>query len=124
MLVVDDDPLIAELAQTALEDAGFTVTVATNDAAAIAVLEESGASGLIGLITDVRLGCPLSGWDIARKSRELNPGIPVVYMTGDSGHDWTINGVPHSVLVPKPFAYAQLVVALANLVNQSDAKPC
>jgi hypothetical protein len=31
--------------------------------------------------------------------------------------DWASKGVPHSIMLAKPFAPAQLVTALANLLN-------
>jgi hypothetical protein len=51
--------------------------------------------------------------------RELNPDIAVVYMSADSGADWTAQGVPKSILVAKPFAISQISTALANLLNES-----
>ena len=43
--------------------------------------------------------------------------MPVVYMTGGSGHDWEAEGVPNSILVPKPFAPAQIISAVTTLLN-------
>jgi two-component system cell cycle response regulator CpdR len=43
--------------------------------------------------------------------------MPVIYMTGTHGEDWASKGVPNSVLLTKPFAPAQLVTALSNLLN-------
>ena len=58
---------------------------------------------------------------MARKARELNPTIPVIYVSGKDGHDWSAQGVPQSVMIAKPFAVAQVVVAMANLLNQGAA---
>ena len=69
------------------------------------------------LVTDVSLKGRMSGWDVARQVREIDPGCPVVYMTGGGGGDWPSQGVPHSILLQKPFAPAQLVTAIANLLN-------
>ena len=38
-------------------------------------------------------------------------------MTGASAHDWGSKGVPNSQLTPKPFAIAQVVTAVAQLIN-------
>jgi DNA-binding response OmpR family regulator len=59
----------------------------------------------------------LSGWDIARRIREVNPVFPVVYMTGGASDEWASQGVPNSILLSKPFAPAQLVTAVAQLLN-------
>lgn len=120
VLVVDDEALIADLLQTTLEEAGFSVASAMSDAEAMHVLERDRGRDLVGLITDVRLGGARSGWDIAHKARQLNPGLPVIYITGDSGHEWSANGVPNSTVITKPFAYSQVIVALSSLINQSD----
>lgn len=122
ILVVEDNPGIRVLAQDSLEEAGFEVVLAKTDVEAIAELERDGARDFAGLVTDVQLQCPMSGWDIAHRARELNPGLPVIYTTGDSGHDWSANGVPNSVLITKPFVFAQIVVALATLINQANTE--
>jgi FixJ family two-component response regulator len=73
------------------------------------------------LITDVNLPGPVTGWDIAHRARELNPGLPVIYMTGGAGHEWSAHGVPESLLVTKPFALAQVVTAVAQLMNAASS---
>jgi two-component system, cell cycle response regulator CpdR len=47
----------------------------------------------------------------------------VVYISGDSAHDWTSRGVPRSMLVQKPLAPAQLITAVATLINAQTAGP-
>jgi hypothetical protein len=42
-------------------------------------------------------------------------------MTGASGDDWGANGVPNSILLAKPFAPAQLVTAVSQLLNAPPA---
>lgn len=75
------------------------------------------------LVTDVNLSGELTGWDAATRGRELNPDLPVVYMTGDSAHQWASRGVPNSVLIAKPFAPVQIVTAVSNLLNAAATKP-
>ena len=65
----------------------------------------------------------MSGWEVAKRARELNPGFPIVYMTGAAGGDWMSHGVPHSILLEKPFAPAQLVTAVAQLLNTGTPGP-
>lgn len=43
--------------------------------------------------------------------------IPIVYMSGASGHGWTSHGVPNSVLIAKPFAIGQIVTAVSQLLT-------
>jgi CheY-like chemotaxis protein len=111
---------VREITQACLEEAGFSVTLAANAAEAIAALERDRSRDFLGLVTDIRLGGSQSGWDVAHRARELNPGLPIIYVTGDSGHEWSAKGVPHSTLITKPFACAQIVTALATLLNRVD----
>jgi hypothetical protein len=46
--------------------------------------------------------------------------MPVVYTSGDSAHQWTANGVPNSVVVQKPYAFAQLLTAVAALLTRDE----
>lgn len=68
-------------------------------------------------MTDVNLKGTMTGWDLARVARERDPAFPVVYMIGTAADDWARFGVPNSILLTKPFAPAQLVTAVAQLLN-------
>jgi DNA-binding NtrC family response regulator len=116
-LIVDDDQLIRDVLQEALEDAGFAVRAAGGGEEALTMLDADGAN-FRALVTDVNLGSDeLTGWDVAKHAREINDQIPVVYITGASAHDWGSKGVPNSVLLIKPFANAQVVTAVSQLLN-------
>ena len=69
------------------------------------------------LVTDINLAGELDGWAVARKAREINAEFPIVYMTGADAEKWPINGVPNSILLNKPFAPAQLLTAVSQLLN-------
>ena len=117
LLVVEDEPAIQMLIEAVLEDAGFEVRTAGFGQEAVDILDDNTVQP-VGLITDVRLGAGIKGWDVARHARERHPEIAVVYVTGDSAADWAAYGVPRSLLLPKPFANAQLVTAMTTLLNE------
>jgi len=116
ILLAEDEALIALDVQEALEAAGFAVLHVFGGDAALAALNEQGPK-LAGVITDVRFGETVDGWKVGRKARERMPHVPVVYISGDSAHEHTSRGVPDSVMIQKPFAPAQLVTAIAALLN-------
>jgi CheY-like chemotaxis protein len=68
-------------------------------------------------VTDINLPGKTDGWEIARLAREIVATLPVVYMTGAAGDEWASKGVPESILLTKPFAPAQLVTAVSQLLN-------
>ena len=119
LLYVEDDPITREDVAESLREAGFKVLTAADGTAAMQLLDDSKVE-LCGLITDIDLGDNCDGWQLARRARALVDGLPVVYVSGASANDWTAQGVPHSVMVPKPFATQQIVVAISNLLNRSD----
>jgi DNA-binding NtrC family response regulator len=121
VLVAEDEVLILNMLQEALEEAGFDVLIAADGAVAVTLLDGR-HSELSGLVSDVRLGAGPNGWEVARHARELRPDLSVVYITGDSGVDWAVNGVPKSILVQKPFASAQVITALATLINDASSQ--
>ena len=53
-------------------------------------------------------------------AREASPNLPIVYISGDSAVEHSAQGVPDSMMIQKPFVGAQVVTALATLLN---AKP-
>jgi DNA-binding response OmpR family regulator len=117
ILVVEDDTLIQSLVEEALSDGGFEIVISASGENAAELL--SGADAKFrAVVTDIDLGRDkLDGWEVARLAREINPTFPVVYMSGSSAEDWASKGVPHSVMIAKPFAPAQLVTAVAQLLN-------
>ena len=117
--ILEDELIIRELLGAALEDAGYSVALFASGEEAVAMLEAR-ASEFRALITDVRLGGKrkLTGWDVAHRARELKPDMPIIYTSGDSGIDWTAQGVPKSVMVTKPYVVAQIITAVSQLLNE------
>ncbi|MFC3077688.1 response regulator [Phenylobacterium terrae] len=120
VLYVEDEPAVLDLGVTALEEGGFRVERAASADDAIRALERHPA--FRALVTDIDLPGGADGWDVARRARELLPEAAVIYTSGGSPHDWASKGVPGSIMLVKPFAMAQLVVAVstAMLRPQSD----
>lgn len=119
MLLVEDEPLVMDVLGEALADGGYEVIKSHSGTEALREIEAD-ASRFRAIITDIRLGAGPDGWAIAQRARELVPNMPIVYMSGDSTHEWASQGVPGSVMLSKPFAPAQLVTAVATLVNEAD----
>ncbi len=72
------------------------------------------AAPLVKGITNIRFGEHPSGWDVARLAREIDPEMPILYISGDGAPDWPSRGVPNSIMLEKPFVVAQLVLAIHN----------
>jgi DNA-binding response OmpR family regulator len=118
LLVVEDDQLIQAMIEEALSDGGFESAITASGKEAIEFLK-SEKSQYRAVLTDINLPGNVAGWEVARVAREIDPTMPVVYMTGTHGEEWASKGVPNSVLLLKPFAPAQLVTAVSALLNSN-----
>lgn len=115
ILIVEDEYPLQGVLESALADAGFASDILASGEEAMTVFVARGKRHK-ALVTDVYLGGKLNGWDLARRMREKDPALPVVYITGSAGAAlWTSQGVPNSVLLEKPFHPERLVAALMNL---------
>jgi DNA-binding response OmpR family regulator len=117
ILVVEDDQLVQSVVEESLTDGGFEIVTASSGENAVDLLDASEGK-YRALVTDINLGRDkIDGWDVARRAREIDPNFPVVYMSGKDADDWASKGVPNSIMLAKPFAPAQLVTAVSQLLN-------
>ena len=116
ILVVEDEYPLQGILEDALAEAGFETDILSSAEEAL-TLFMGGTKKYKALVTDVRLMGRLSGWDVARRMREADPTFPVIYMTGAAADQWASQGVPGSILLEKPFAPAQLITAISQLLN-------
>jgi CheY-like chemotaxis protein len=119
ILVVEDEAPIQDFVEDALTDAGFHLTMSPSGEEALTLLK-SGVVRYKALVTDINLNGTMNGWELAKQVREIEPSFPVVYITGAAGDQWASQGVPNSILLQKPFAPAQLVTAVAQLLNTGN----
>jgi DNA-binding response OmpR family regulator len=117
ILVIEDEYAIQGIVDDALTEGGFATDILSSGEEAL-TLFRGGLKNYKLLVTDVALKGRLSGWEVAAQIREVEPNFPVIYMSGVHADEWASKGVPNSIMLPKPFAPAQLVTAVAQLLNQ------
>jgi DNA-binding response OmpR family regulator len=120
ILIIEDDQSIQSIVEDALSEGGFESAVAASGEEAVTLLKGQ-KTKYRALVTDINLKGRMDGWEVARQAREIDPQFPIVYMSGASANDWPAKGVPNSIMLTKPFAPAQLVTALSNLLNTGAA---
>jgi DNA-binding response OmpR family regulator len=119
VLVIEDDEPVQVVVEDAL--AAAPAIVASGEEAV--TLLEGMAQEYRALVTDIALRGRIDGWEVAQRAREIDPSFPVVYISGASAGEWASKGVPNSVMLEKPFAPAQLIAAIANLLNSGTPTP-
>jgi DNA-binding response OmpR family regulator len=122
ILVIEDEYPIQFLVEEALSGGGFEPAFAASGEEAVTLLK--GMKGKYrALVTDISLRGTMDGWEVAQQAREIDPKFPIVYVSGASAADWASKGVPNSIMLEKPFAAAQLVPAISNLLNTGTPSP-
>jgi DNA-binding response OmpR family regulator len=117
VMVVEDELLLHEGIEEALRAAGFAVAF-VQSAEEGSVLLRGPSADYKALIVDINLRGRMLGWDLAKVARQVKPEMAIVYTTAGRGDEWPSHGVPFSLLVQKPFAPAQLVTAVSQLLNK------
>ena len=110
VLVVEDEPTVRALAESIIEDLGYTILSAANAREAIALLEQDKSIDI--LFTDINLPDgrnAIDGLELARKAVELCPRLRVIYTTGHGQPDgMTALFVDDATFLPKPYTVKQL----------------
>jgi CheY-like chemotaxis protein len=118
VLLVEDNPEVAEVAARMLEELGHEVRVVGNSAAALTALQ--GSEPVDVVFSDIVMAGDLDGLDMARRVRETFPDVPVVLATGYSEAAARIGD--EFPILRKPYKLADLNRAIARSLETSSAK--
>ena len=110
-LVVEDDWLLRQSLVDDLVADGWTVLEAESGETALTEMRDG--TGIDLLITDIRLGGPADGWDVAEAMREKDPNLAVIYISANSA--LASRQVAGSIFLSKPYAPSQLLEACRAL---------
>lgn len=120
IIIIQNEYLLAMEFEQPLTDAGFATELTSSGEQALALLSK-GDKRYSALVRDVTLAARVNGWEVARRVREKEASFPIVYVTAHD-REWPSEGVPNSIVIPKPFAPAQIVTAVSNLLNNGTPK--
>ncbi len=120
VLVVDDEPALADVLGEMLVAGGYETVVAASPAEAV---ERLAAEPFDVVLSD--LGMPgLTGWDLALHCRHLHPGLPVVLITG-----WGLEVDDQRIaesgvfeVIPKPFEMQAVLEVVARAVAREERR--
>jgi CheY-like chemotaxis protein len=110
ILIADDNRGFAELLRATLEEAGYHVVTASSGLAAVACLEHNEVDAAV---LDVLMP-GISGDAVAERLLQIEPGLPVLLMTGSDGDFAVGSGFP---ILRKPFPQEKLLEAVRGLVR-------
>jgi two-component system cell cycle sensor histidine kinase/response regulator CckA len=114
VLIVEDQPEVAQLVQRLIEPAGYEITVATD--ALMAVTQVAAGAHPDLLITDVVMPS-MTGPELASALRTHHPDLPVLFMSGYTAASLgpQLHLDANSMLLEKPFTRSTLLGAIRSL---------
>ncbi|MET3665448.1 PAS domain S-box-containing protein [Caulobacter sp. 1776] len=112
VLLVEDDPQVAELIDAMLHDLGHSVVRASGVEEALSRLAQDGDIQLV--LSDVIMPGGRSGVDLAEQLAADRPGLPVVLCSGYTGGDQGRARAGDWPFISKPFSLETLAQALAQ----------
>ena len=112
VLLVEDDPQVAELVDAMLNDLGHTVVRTSSVDEALSRLAQD--EGIQLVLSDVIMPGGKSGVDLAEHLAATRPGLPVVLCSGYTGGDQGRARAGDWPFISKPFSLETLAQALAQ----------
>lgn len=110
MLLVEDNPDVASVSMSLLEQLGYVVHKVADAEAALREIEHSE----IDLVfSDIIMPGKMDGLALARRLREIRPKLPVLLATGYSDAAANVRG--DFPILRKPYEIHQLSQAIARL---------
>ncbi len=115
ILVVDDERDIRRALDIVLSDEGYTVDTAANGLEAIQKLQ-SHAYDLV--LTDLKME-GADGFEVLRKSREINEALPVIMMTAFGSVDSAVEAMKLGAIdyIIKPFMHDDLKLTIQRILE-------
>ncbi len=117
ILVVEDNPEVAEVAAGLLEQLGNAPRVVSSAEAALRVLHEGDKPDIV--FSDIVMAGEMDGLALARRLRAEWPDVPILLTTGYS-HNAEKVGDEFAIL-PKPYALLDLSRALGSVLDAPRA---
>jgi DNA-binding NtrC family response regulator len=117
VLLVEDEPLISDIAAEALQEQGFEVETAANAGDALRRLAAESPVDI--LFTDIDLPGGMDGTALARCARRLRSDLPVLLTSGRYRLDAS-EAVTGAMFLPKPYDLNALGRIVGDLVVKHE----
>jgi DNA-binding response OmpR family regulator len=117
VLLVEDEPVLAEIVQESLQSRGFDVILADNIAIARTIYYDNKPDIIV---LDVMLPDG-SGFDLARQIRNVDTELPVIFLTSRSLPQDVVEGFESggNDYLKKPFSLEELIIRIRALLSKN-----
>jgi CheY-like chemotaxis protein len=112
VLLVEDNPDVATVSISLLEQLGYTVRRVADAEAALREIE---LDGVDFVFSDIVMPGKMDGLALARRLKDIRPGLPILLATGYSDAAMNVRG--DFPILRKPYEIHQLSQAIAKLTK-------
>jgi len=117
IFVVDDEPMLIELAAALLEPAGFTVKTFLDPESALAAFKSSAPRPAL-VITDYAMH-QMTGLDLIRECRQINPRQKIIMVSGTVDESVFDNSrIKPDRFLAKPYHSKQLIGLVRSVLAE------
>ena len=116
LLIVEDDPVAADLLSRGLREHAYAVDVASDGQAA---LDRVSVYDYDLIVLDVLLP-EIDGLEVCRRIRKRGVAVPIIMLTARSGVEARVEGLDAGAddYLPKPFHFSELVARVRALLRR------
>ena len=122
LLIVEDEPAVLAMTALFLQKAGYASVRAASGQEALGIVQAN--PDIDSLISDIRMP-GMTGFELGRAVRVLNPNLPILLMSGFAGHtredSQGLFEEQNVQFLPKPFTANQLIASVEMLFAMQAA---
>lgn len=121
ILIVDDEPDLADVAQSILSDLGYTTMIAIDGFSALKILQSDKHIDM--LLTDVIMP-GMNGFELAAKAAEMRPDLKVLLTSGYTGNTSmkTFSAANNYDLLRKPYSNRDVALRVRQVLDSELPK--
>jgi len=115
ILYIEDEPFLGRIVKESLESREFDVNMAADGSQALQLFQKISPDICV---LDVMLPS-VDGFSVAQKIRQVNPAVPIIFVTAKTQTDDLIKGFESggNDYLRKPFSMEELIVRINNLLS-------
>ncbi len=118
ILIVEDEPVLRELAHAILQQCGYKILEADSGVGALRVWNQH-QEGIDLLLTDMVMPEGLSGMDLAKKLRATKPSLRIIFASGYSMDELDASYLEEgrAAFLQKPYTHVSLAKAVRDCLD-------
>jgi CheY-like chemotaxis protein len=118
IMVIEDEDVVRNLASRGLRDHGYSVVEARNGVQALGFIKQH--PGTVDLVVSDVVMPEMGGREFGQRLAQIEPGLPVLYMSGYTGEDVVQRGLldPGAPFQQKPFTPVSLAIKIRAMLDQ------